>query len=216
MALATFDEKQVAQLAQIAGISGEKQCHSLARFQDLLLEAALSYRAGSGKLKNARKKMCVTADQARKLSSNLDLLLFDERVRRAMLGIRDEKLHRPMLEFQDINGLRQRLRDLAVVLEKAEKDPDLPKRSGGRPRDTGNLTAAICVLAMAWEEASPGRRATTITYRDTDEKGGPFVDFARTAFELLDPEFRRRTGFGQTVYSALAERRAISQGPDCR
>lgn len=213
--MTSFDHEQIAQLAQIAGVSEETKPCTINKFQDLLVEAAIAFGSAPKSMKMVRRKLGAAAKQARDLSSNLEPLIFRVDILQSMLDASDEVSGKTQFEFQELNELRQRLQDLAMVLDVARKYPNMPKSGGGRPRDTGHMTAAICFLANAWEEAMPGRKATTVTCRDTGDKGGPFVNFARSAFEFLDPNFYRRTGFGQTVFNALAVRKSVLRGLEC-
>ncbi len=88
--MTSFDHEQIAQLAQIAGVSEETKPCTINKFQDLLVEAAIAFGSAPKSMKMVRRKLGAAAKQARDLSSNLEPLIFRVDILQSMLDASDE------------------------------------------------------------------------------------------------------------------------------
>lgn len=209
---ASFSDEQITELSMLAGVSAETSPWSVERFEYLLQEVAIIFGRPSESLGDVRKRMRKAAKQVCGLSENFEALLSHDDALAAVVRAGANMSHGVQFDIQTLLGLSRDLHSLKEVFQRAQNDPIFPGSSGGRPRDTGHMRAAIQLLEKAWGEAIPGRSAGTSYDPSSDVRGGPFVRFACAALGFLDPAVKKQRGFGQTVRNALAEIREEGVG----
>jgi hypothetical protein len=203
-----FTKAQRDELARLAESNAETpmSAETRLRFDYDLAEAAIDWRGDwilSPRERNERLRKI--ADSARILDIELASIRFDDEALLALNKCRSRE-SRIEISIDWIEELRDRLDALRLQSDRAAHH--ISRVHPGRPADGDQVADTIRWLASAWEQAGVEAKVTPQPGRNeraNHTRGGPFVDFLRTALQFLG-DTSPRSALGDTARRALAVR----------